>query len=151
MAVKIIIAGLPLTNQLALAKQLSEKYDVPIKSTDSLIDRNWSEASEQVAHWINEDGPYIIEGSVVFRGLRKFLKLYPEKRMDDISIALLTHTDSLYSTKQLAFAKAQRTIWEQIAMELRDRGVKITKTKISACEVEPVKQSDPPKKRIYRV
>lgn len=150
--IKIIIVGFPKTGKITLAKRLGQKYNAVVKSTDSLLDRSWEEISEEAANWINEPAPWVIEGNATARGLRKWLKLNPGKRLDGVLIVLLTHTSSLYTPKQLALAKAIRTVWEQIRMELVDRGAKISSSKV-VYEIEPTKERpvDTEKRKRYRV
>jgi broad-specificity NMP kinase len=149
--IRIIITGFPKTGKITLANQLGRKYNVPIKSTDSLVDRSWSDMSCEIANWINEPAPWIIEGNAVVRGLRKWIKIKQQKRLDGVSIFLMTHTNSLYSSGQMALAKAIRTIWEQIRMDLADRGARISTTKIVLDSSLTQKPVDAEKKRRYRV
>lgn len=60
-----------------MAKTLETVLGWPILSTDQLKDLEWSEASTKVADWFYEPGPWIFEGVVIPRALRKWHEANP--------------------------------------------------------------------------
>jgi hypothetical protein len=50
-----------------------------IQKTDDLVGvLPWSEASDEVARWLESPGPFIIEGVVIPRAMRKWLAAHPD-------------------------------------------------------------------------
>ena len=89
---RIIIIGGPRTGKTQLAKKLSQELGIPtILCTDPQSlggdapshaeltnrDERWSAVSEDVSHWFDRTGPWIIEGVAAIRALRKYRKTNP--------------------------------------------------------------------------
>lgn len=64
---RIVIIGWPKSGKTTLARTFGT-----FRSTDSVMDRGWSEASEIVATWFDAPGSWVIEGVAVPRALRKW-------------------------------------------------------------------------------
>lgn len=93
---RILITGGPRTGKTTLARQLFEeaaaRYDragitAALLHTDDLIEQcrhlgkdAWSEASRIASTWLDEGGPWIIEGVAVSRALRKWHEVHPNER-----------------------------------------------------------------------
>lgn len=63
---RIAITGWPKSGKTTLARSFGS-----FRSTDSVMDRGWSESSEIVSTWFN-DPRFVIEGVAVPRALRKW-------------------------------------------------------------------------------
>ena len=90
---RIVIIGGPRTGKSQLAKKLSQELSIPtVLCTDpqhlggdapshmkiTNRDERWSAVSEDVSHWFENPGPWIIEGVAAIRALRKYHKNNPE-------------------------------------------------------------------------
>lgn len=93
-------------------------------SADSLLNKPWSEQSEIVAQWMDEPGPWVIEGTTVARAVRKWLRTHPVGTPCDQFIWLDTPREHL-SPGRLSLAKGTRTIMLEVAPVLAERGVTI--------------------------
>jgi hypothetical protein len=96
-----------------------------VKATDSLIGvLEWSEASAEVATWLDVPGPTVIEGVAVGRAIRKWLKAHPTGKPCDIvyrlESAMVPRTPA-----QETMAKGERTVWLSLQVELIRRGVPV--------------------------
>lgn len=91
--------------------------------TDAAIALGWEGQSEYAAAVLDHpDGE--IEGVAVTRGLRKWLDRNPQgKPVDEVVRMGTTHTP--LSAGQDALRKGEEKVWNEIAPELRRRGVKI--------------------------
>lgn len=77
---RILITGWPRTGKTTLSAELGELHRVLARHTDDLIGRlDWSAASAEVAKWLEEPGPWIIEGVSVARVLRKYRDAHPDE------------------------------------------------------------------------
>lgn len=119
---RIIIAGGPRSGKTTL----SETYkDVIVHHTDDLIEMfEWSEASDRVAELIAAPGPWVIEGTIAVRGLRKFIVKYPNvKPCEKVIFRAESYVE--LTSQQKNMANGCWTIFTGIAKQLGDLGVEI--------------------------
>jgi hypothetical protein len=69
---RILITGPSGSGKTYLADALGLIEDAAVWHTDDAAKLGWSEASEEVAGWLDRPGPWIIEGVAVPRALRKW-------------------------------------------------------------------------------
>lgn len=69
---RIVITGPPKAGKTFLADQLGKILKIPVYHTDETKEMEWSEASAAVSMWFSRPDPWIIEGVVVPRALRKW-------------------------------------------------------------------------------
>jgi adenylate kinase family enzyme len=118
---RICITGSPRAGKTTYAKTLG----IPVKHTDDLIaTHGWSEASQAASEWLNEPGPWCIEGTAVARALRKWIAAHPEGKPCD-KLILLWEPHWPLSKGQHAMAKGVDTVFQEICAELLKRGVEI--------------------------
>jgi hypothetical protein len=120
---RVLITGGPKTGKTTL----STTYDCPVRHTDDLIELDWSDQSDQVAGWLDDPGPWVIEGVAVVRGLRKWLRAH-EQGLPFDHLIYLTKPLTAQTQGQSTMGTATRTIWCQIApvMDIRAAGHPIT-------------------------
>lgn len=127
MTARLLIAGGPRVGKTSLALDLAAKHGLPnIRETDALIGRlAWSDASAEVARWLREPGPWLIEGVAVARAIRKWLREHPTGTPADVlyvrhvpRIALTTH--------QQTMRQGCMKVWNDIRDELSRRGLNAT-------------------------
>jgi len=69
---RIAITGVPRGGKTYTAKLLSAVLGIPMNHTDDVMHLEWSEGSRVVSEWFDRNDPWIIEGVVVPRALRKW-------------------------------------------------------------------------------
>jgi hypothetical protein len=69
---RIAITGVPHGGKTYTAKLLSAVLEIPYSGTDDVMHLEWSEGSRIVSEWFDKPGPWIIEGVVVPRAIRKW-------------------------------------------------------------------------------
>lgn len=116
---KIILAGGPKTGKTALSGVLSARHAIKnVKHTDSLREgRTWDEIVQQVSHWYDEEGPWIIEGVVTPHALVSWFTRNSHGKPADVVIFLgkgLEHR----SARQLSMAKGCLTVWNHVLPHL---------------------------------
>lgn len=115
--VRRAIAGVPRAGKTTLARTLGA-----VRSTDDVMGLGWSGASDEVAAWLDEPGPLVVEGMAVPRALRKWLRAHPEGRPVDEVVWLGTPREELTPGQRRMGAGAD-TVMREIESELRRRGV----------------------------
>lgn len=116
--------GGPQVGKTTKARRLARSMGVTARHTDDLIGQlAWSEISREVAQWMFDPGPWLIEGVVVPRALRKWLALSPEKPADIVLV--LRGAKKALNAGQSAMSKGVETVWQEVMPELVRRGVKI--------------------------
>lgn len=118
---RILVAGRPRCGKTLAALSLSRQHKAPLRSTDDLIKGSeWSEASEKASLWLDEPGPWVIEGVAVVRALRKWLARHPPPG-DGLPFDEMHWYRKLKcaSTKgQNVLGKACETVWREIRPEV---------------------------------
>lgn len=123
---RILIVGGPKVGKTTLAKKLAEKHSIPdgkVRHTDDLIDtHSWSDSSEVVSKWMDEPGPWLIEGVTLVRALRKWLAAHPDGRPADVLLFSSNERVSL-TPRQRVMTSGLLTVWKDIRGELAARGL----------------------------
>lgn len=121
---RVCIGGGPGTGKTFLANHV-EAVGLEVKHTDILIATHaWGDDSAEVVKWMNEPGPWIIEGIAVVRALRKHLAAHPTGRPCDL-LFWATTPKKVLTPRQNGLLTACNTIFTEIAQELLKRGVDI--------------------------
>jgi adenylate kinase family enzyme len=128
--VRILITGAPGTGKSTLAVTLQKIFDYPLLHTDSTIDMGWSERSELVATWFDHEGPWIIEGVVVPRALRKWILGRPgETKTEDLPfdkyIYIYSQRRALEKPGQKSMATTVRELSESYRTLIGDKWVSL--------------------------
>lgn len=78
---RTLITGWPKAGKSTLAAELASQRGITPIATDSLMNTHeWSEASEAISYWFDEPAPWIIEGVVIPRALRKWHHRHPNQQ-----------------------------------------------------------------------
>lgn len=156
---RLCIAGGPKAGKTTLAGQIaSERGFASIRSalrhTDAVVgkfgeDRDaWSRESEAVSRWLDEPGPWVIEGVTVARALRKWLANNPEGKPCD-RVIWLDRPQVPRTKGQETMAKATSTVFLEVLPELVKRGVRVF-TGPADGELVEAEVSDKDKRAILR-
>lgn len=139
---RLIIAGGPRTGKSTLARDLAARmslkpnsetndaigaygYGLPVRSTDDLLHKlDWSATSAEVARWFDEGGPWIVEGVVAPRALRKWLAAHPEGKPCD-ELLYVQGAKVSQNAGQERMTKACWTVFAEIRESLEHRDVVI--------------------------
>lgn len=138
---RIAITGGPRTGKTTLADQMWNGVCVEagiadprkrglgieiVRHTDDLIvDYDWSEASLEASKWMDEPGPWIIEGVTVSRALRKWRDNHPDQPPPvDRVIYLVGPKVPLETPGQERMTKGVRKVHDEIEGWLNQHGVK---------------------------
>lgn len=117
---KVVICGGPRTGKTSLA----EKYRGLgiVRHTDELA-CDWKGASSAAATWMDEPGPWLIEGVMCSRGLRKWHELHPGEPPPVDRVIYLLRSHEPLSDGQQRLTKGTRTVHEQIEPWLAEHGI----------------------------
>jgi hypothetical protein len=138
---RICITGGPRTGKTTLARHLAEtgefRWDPKLsetqaygmgldrlRHTDDLIHLGWSEASQAASLWLDEPGPWIIEGVAVSRALRKWRDRHPGQRPPVDRVIFLTHPHESVGAGHVTMAKGVATVHDEIRDWLEQHGVR---------------------------
>lgn len=138
---RIVIAGIPLAGKSTRAHDLATRHAMGAWHGDPYeLDRtaprcgsmcrhvasglDWSDASAQVARWLSEPGPWIVEGVAAVRALRKWLEANRAGKPCDVVLWLRTPFVQL-TPGQAAMAKGCEKVWAEVLRPLQLRGVEI--------------------------
>lgn len=124
---RIAIAGGPRCGKTTLAEKLAERHGIEtVLHTDDLIGSlSWSEASARVVEWMDEPGPWIIEGVAVVRGLRKWLADVRNEGAPCDTVYHLTYPYTDLSKGQVTMMKGCITVFGGVQYLLQGRGVDV--------------------------
>lgn len=125
---RIVITGYPNSGKTTLANMLllidsSVAWD--LKQTDRLVDgREWSAISSEVAKWMDEPGPWIIEGVAAARAIRKWRANHTpfEKAPLDMFIYMRRELNG-YRPGQRAMANGMDTVMTELWKWMIDKDV----------------------------
>jgi len=103
---------------------------VDVRHTDDLIDQckhlgkdAWSEASRIASTWLDEPGPWIIEGVAVSRALRKWWGANRLDRPPVDRVIYLSDPREPLTKGQETMANGVRTVHDEIEGWLADHGI----------------------------
>jgi hypothetical protein len=120
---RIVVTGWPRSGKSTLASRL-ESIGITVYDTDILVDtHSWSEASEEVARWMAEPGPWVISGVTALRGLRKRMAAIGGRPCDLLVWCSAPKVPVTFG--QRSMGRGQDTIFAGIRSELVRRGVEI--------------------------
>lgn len=118
---KILIIGGPRSGKTTLANKLRDSLHLPVVHFDSHIkDYEWSELSEKISEWLDDEGPWIKEGVSGVRGLRKWLRKNPEK-LPDFEIHIMNEPKVEMTPGQARMHKAHSKILQECMDEIKSR------------------------------
>lgn len=120
---RILIAGVPRAGKTTLAMELGKQLALPVRHTDSLIGLGWSESSAAAAKWLEDPGPWIIEGVAVPRALRKWLAANAGAPCD--TVHWMPGARLHLTPGQKSMAGGCVTVWAEILPTLVARGVEV--------------------------
>lgn len=118
---RICITGGPRTGKTTLAASLGES--AVVRHTDDLIRLGWSEASQAACEWLDEPGPWIIEGVAVSRALRKWRDQNPGKPPPVDRVIMLDRPHVAWNDGQRTMAAGVATVHAEIDGWLRRHGI----------------------------
>lgn len=121
---RICITGGPRTGKTTMSESLADaQRHNNIRHTDDLIHLGWSEASAAVLPWLDEPGPWIIEGVAVSRALRKWREAHPGERPPVDRVIYLNKPHEQLTSGQEIMARGISTVHEQITDWLFEHGI----------------------------
>ena len=123
-APSVLILGVPRAGKTTLAGKLGFELGLTPRHTDDLIPLGWSQSSDRALTWLDEPGPWIVEGMAAVRALRKWLKT-PHPGEPPFRIIWLDKPRLPLSDRQAHLAAGTLTIWREILPELQRRRVAI--------------------------
>lgn len=119
---RLVITGVPKSGKTTTAQSLLHGE---LRHTDDLVETHeWSEASLEVTRWMQEPGPWTIEGVTAIRALRKFCRLHEGEAPCDVVLFLIGSYLDL-TDGQERMAKGCATVANEILPELRELGVDV--------------------------
>lgn len=95
-----------------------------MRGSDALAELEWSESSLAASKWFDEPGPWLFEGVVMPRALRKWLAAHPEGCPADL-IVWINEPVVARSRGQHVMALGCQTVWNEIRDELLKRGQRL--------------------------
>lgn len=114
---RLLVTGWPRTGKTTLA----DKLGLPVHHTDDLKDLGWSEASEAVSKFLDEPGPWCIEGVAVPRALRKWLARNPDAPLPfDRLVVLGVEPYAELLKGQVSMGKGVLTVLEEVVSSRED-------------------------------
>jgi hypothetical protein len=148
---RIVILGGPRTGKTTLSGVLIGPepefavFGIPVRHSDDLIAElahlgkdAWSEGSRRVTEWLDEPGPWIIEGVALARALRKWREAHPGEPPPVDRVIRLTTPHVELSKGQAAMAKGEDHVWrEDVEPWLRQHGVSIDRAPSTPAHQHP--------------
>lgn len=123
---RVLVLGGPRTGKTTLATRLGHERLVRVRHTDDLITtHSWSDASDEVARWLEEPGPWVIEGVAAVRALRKWLEAHrlPSSGLPFDELFVGSTAKVLRTPGQEQMARACESIWDEVRPHVLRRGV----------------------------
>lgn len=123
---KVVICGGPRTGKSTMGKDLSERLKLDYREGDELYRAgvDWSESSLEICFWMDDPGPWVIEGVQVPRALRKWMNRHSEGKPCEVAIWLGERQDT-WEQRHEPMEKGCKKVWAEVAPMLRARGVKV--------------------------
>jgi len=124
---RIVIGGGPRTGKTTLANELKTVWHVPgpLRHTDDLIENlTWRMASQIVAGWFDQPGPWIIEGVTVSRALRKWHQQHRGSGPPIDCCIFLEEPYEPLTAGQAAMTWGVATVHSEVAEWLREHGIR---------------------------
>ena len=120
---RVVLAGGPRTGKTTIAEALQHR--IRTRSTDALIGSyDFAEgAPAEVARWMAEPGPWLIEGVAAIRAARAYLQAVESAPCDLLVWLAVPFVER--SQTQRGMAKGCETVFRQILPELEARGVEV--------------------------
>jgi adenylate kinase family enzyme len=122
---RVLILGVPRAGKSTLAARLAKGTGLTPRHTDDLIALGWHHASERAALWLDEPGPWIIEGVAAVRALRKWLRLPARPGAPATRVLWLGSPRLPLTERQDHMAQGTTTIWREVLPELQRRRVTV--------------------------
>lgn len=131
---RIIIVGGPKTGKTTLADGIAKAFNsIPYATTittsvchtDDLMHLGWSESSQAAAAWLDEPGPWIIEGVAAVRALRKWRDQHPGDPPPVDRVILLTTPHVELNAGQRSMTKGHESIWREVEPWLAEHNMEI--------------------------
>jgi len=120
---RIMVFGGPKTGKSTLAKQLAREMGAQVMRTEMLLGLGytWAELAERTQEWLNFRSPWVIEGLVVPRVIRRWLRENPGKLPCD-EIWCLGDSAYVPITKgQQTAANGVMSVWDECLVAVRGR------------------------------
>jgi adenylate kinase family enzyme len=121
---RIVIAGWPRAGKTFFADALGKELGITVRHTDDVMQLGWSESSLEVSTWLEDAGPFIVEGVATVRALRKWLDRNPQGTPADVLYWSAVPREDLTS-RQAGMGKGCTTVLDEIRDELVKRGVRM--------------------------
>lgn len=123
---RFIVAGGPRSGKSGFAVRMSERFGLPIRFGDSLVSagrdpEQWSRTSAIVATWLTEPGPWIVEGVVTPRAIRKWQRANPGQT-PPWQVIWFPRAVQVRSEGQESMAKGAATVMKDVAPVLLAMG-----------------------------
>lgn len=122
---RLMITGGPKCGKTTLAAKLWIQYGFTVRHTDDVINRiHWSTTSDTVVKWLDEPGPWIIEGVAGLRALRKW---FAQNSIGIPADKVIWMDRPMHSrtVRQEALAKGCLSIWNEVKPMLLAAGVSV--------------------------
>jgi hypothetical protein len=121
---RVAIIGGPRTGKTTKARGAA-CAGVEVCETDAWKGMAWSAQSERVVSWLvgHREDAFVIEGCMVVRGLRKYLRGHPGKPVDVVQVCETPR--EVLSRGQRRMQRGVETVFREIESELTARGVRI--------------------------
>lgn len=117
---RIAITGGPRTGKTTLAHRLGGN----VRHTDDIIHLGWSGASQAACGWLDDPGPWIIEGVAVSRALRKWRDQHPGCPPPVDRVIFLAEPRETLAYGQRVMASGVRTVHDEIESWLRRHSIR---------------------------
>lgn len=127
---RIVITGWPGTGKTTTcAPEQAALAGVPadaVRHTDDLIGvMDWSDASAEVARWLDEPGPWVIEGVACARAIRKWFESHPGERLPIDRLVICRQPLKELSGRQAGMGRGVDTVLAEILPDLEEAGVEV--------------------------